>query len=235
MSTAARSRAGHQTGTPRRQLRSLTTCCEGCRHRRRGEASGTSFARYHGTDSGSFTHHRYPSLTAVFTHNPGTHLDDPRRKQRLCSPARVAVRRAPSPLLSINIRADIYLFSAQRLGASCVGIPTRQYSCSCKLRLPNCVQTYGGSECVMSAYTYIAIRSSCTAVLHCTAACRHTDTHTDARRHLAVDLLRWCCKLYRPTMGPLAEAPQTRSDQGSRTTVARPQTRRKQRPPPAQM
>ena len=38
-----------------------------------------------------------------FTHIPGTHLDDPRRKQRLCSPARVAVRRAPSPLLSINI------------------------------------------------------------------------------------------------------------------------------------
>ena len=31
-----------------------------------------------------------------FTHIPGTHLDDPRRKQRLCSPARVAVRRAPS-------------------------------------------------------------------------------------------------------------------------------------------
>ena len=38
-----------------------------------------------------------------FTHIPGTHLDDPRRKQRLCGPARVAVRRAPSPLLSINI------------------------------------------------------------------------------------------------------------------------------------
>ena len=38
-----------------------------------------------------------------FTHIPGTHLDDPRRKQRLCSPARVAVRRAPTPLLSIYI------------------------------------------------------------------------------------------------------------------------------------
>ena len=32
-----------------------------------------------------------------------SHLDDRRRKQRLCSPARVAVRRAPSPLLSITV------------------------------------------------------------------------------------------------------------------------------------
>ena len=37
-----------------------------------------------------------------FTHIPDAHLDDP-NKQRPCDPALVALRRAPSPLLSIYI------------------------------------------------------------------------------------------------------------------------------------